>query len=84
MGGSNLAPESEFAKQRKVSDEVLAWYRQYVELLRRPHAHSRGGLLWAGRGLSEGVCRAGGASHGQDIRGQPKYEARFGSETFSQ
>ena len=87
MGGSNLALESDFARQRKVSDEVLAWYRQYVELLRRLRSGRTPTAVvgYCGQGgVSEGVRRAGGASHGQDIRGQPKYEARFGSETFSQ
>ena len=87
MGGSNLASESDFVKQRKVADEVLAWYRQYVELLRRLRSGRTPTAVvgYCGQGgVSEGVRRAGGASHGQDIRGQPKYEARFGSETFSQ
>ena len=52
MGGQNLSPESEFAGQRAVADEVLAWYRQYVELLRRLRSGRTpticGGFLWPG------------------------------------
>ena len=86
MDGQNLAPEGMFVQQQEKAAKVLAWYRQYVELLR---------LLRSGRtpsavvgfsgqgGVSEGVRRAGGASHGQDIREQLRYLARFGPETFS-
>ena len=35
MDGQNLAPESMFVQQQEKAAEVLAWYRQYVELLRR-------------------------------------------------
>eukprot|EP00966_Prymnesium_polylepis_P178730 4138839-Prymnesium_polylepis.1 len=58
MGGQHLSPEAEFAGQRAVADEVLAWYRQYVvELLRR---------LRSGRTPTSvvGFCGQGGVSEG--------------------
>ena len=35
QGGLNLASSEEFADQTRRADRVLAWYRQYVELLRK-------------------------------------------------
>ena len=86
MDGQNLAPEGMFVQQQEKAAEVLAWYRQYVELLRRLRSGRTPSAVvgFSGKGgVSEGVRRAGGASNGQDIREQPRYLARFGPETFS-
>ena len=34
-------------------------------------------------GVSEGIRRANGSSHGQDLRPQPNYQRRFGELNFS-
>ena len=66
---------------------MLDWYGNYVRLHRSWHRGITPTALvtFCGEGgVSEGVRRAGGASHGQDIRRRERYERRFGGETFSQ
>eukprot|EP00966_Prymnesium_polylepis_P205680 4766122-Prymnesium_polylepis.1 len=61
--GQNLAPESMFVRQQEKAAEVLAWYRQYVELLRRLRSGRTPSAVVGFRGqggVSEGVRRAGG------------------------
>ena len=86
-GGANLASESEFEAQRRRADEVLDWYRQYVQLLRRLMSGSTPGVVdgfCGGGGSSEGVRRAGGVSHGIDSVVQAEFVRRFGAESFTQ
>ena len=81
LGGTNLAPEAHFESQRARAAEVLAWQRNYVELLRRLRSGRTPTAVvgFGGQGgVSEGVRRAGGAAHGQDIVDQPNYRRRFG------
>jgi hypothetical protein len=84
--GLNLASSAEFEAQAKRASEVLAWYRNYVELLRI----LQGGLTptvvdgcCGGGGKAEGIRRAGGAVHGIDIRPQPDFVRRFGEKCFT-
>ena len=86
QGGLNNAGEGEFEAQRERSEQVLLWYENYVRLHRRLHSFVTPSALvtfCCEGGASEGVRRAGGAAHGQDVRDQPKYRRRFGAETFS-
>ena len=83
--GANLASEEEFAEQRERAEQVLDWYRQYVQLLRRLQSGVTPTVVddfCGGGGSSEGVRRAGGASVGLDLEGQPDFERRFGHESF--
>ena len=85
-GGRNNAPESRFEEQRALARRATAWYQNYVALLRRLRSGRTPTAVvgFSGQGgVSEGVRRANGASHGQDLRDQPRYSARFGSENFS-
>ena len=86
-GGLNLARESEFERQSRLASRAMDWYRNYVYLLRRLDSNRTPTALvtFCGQGgTSEGVKRAGGAVHGQDVRDQPRYRNRFGKETFTQ
>lgn len=86
-GGLDLAAESDFRMQREASEAVLAWYGQYVLLHRRLHSGftPTAVVTFSGQGgTSEGIRRAGGASHGQDLRDQPRYRGWFGDNRFSQ
>ena len=86
LGGRAMAPEGAFVKQQRRSAEVLDWYRQYVDLLRRLRSGRTPTAIigFSGQGgVFEGVRRGGGAAHAQDIRAQPKHNARYGRETFS-
>ena len=86
-GGANLASEAEFAAQRERAERVLDWYRQYVQLLRRLMSGATPTVVDAfcgGGGSSEGVRRAGGASHGVDLEAQADFVRRFGSTSFTQ
>ena len=86
-GGRELASGDEFLAQKRRAAEVLAWYRQYVELLRRLESGRTPSVVvtFCGQGgVTEGVRRAGGASHGQDWVDQPMYRRRFGEECFTQ
>ena len=84
--GLNLADGSAFEAQADRAGLVLAWYRNYVELLRL----LRGGATptvvdscCGGGGKCEGVRRAGGASHGIDARHQDDFVRRFGKGCFT-
>ena len=73
--------------QRKLAQQATAWYQNYVALLRKLRSgHAPTALVtFCGQGgVSEGVRRANGAAHGQDLRVQPNYVRRFGRECFSQ
>ena len=85
-GGARLAAECEFQAQQTRAREALAWYRCYTRLLQRlssGHAPTALVTFCSQGGTSEGVRRAGGAVHGQDIRDQHNYVRRFGPETFT-
>ena len=63
-GGAMLALEADFIRQRDLSERMMAWYDQYVTVLRRLRAgvspqvlHLFGG----GGGSSEGTRRGGGS-----------------------
>ena len=84
--GSNLASESEFVAQQARAEHVLDWYRQYVQLLRRLTSGETPTVLQSfcgGGGSTEGVRRAGGASHGIDDVYQPDHVRRFGEGSFT-
>ena len=81
-----LAAEANFTEQRSRAAEVLDWYRQFVELLRRLQSGVTPTILQdycGGGGSSEGVRRGGSASHGIDIEPQPDHVRRFGAEGFT-
>ena len=85
--GLNLASEAEFKSQAAQASKVLAWYRNYVELLRILQGGRTPTVVegcCGGGGKTEGVRRAGGASHGIDIRPQPDFQRRFGTRCFTQ
>ena len=85
-GGKNLASDEQFEEQRERAERVLDWYRQYVQLLRRLQSGVTPTVVdvfCGGGGSSEGVRRAGGASHGIDVEAQPDFVRRFGSTSFS-
>ena len=79
-----IATEEDFAAQRRRSDRVLAWYRQYGELLRKLLGRTPEVVdLFCGQGgSSEGIRRAGLAPFGVDSTAQPQYERRFGADRF--
>lgn len=84
--GLLLSTAAEIQAQKERAARVLAWYSNYVRLHKRLHSSRTPTslVLFCGEGgVSEGIRRAGGASHGQDIRVQPNFEARFGRECFS-
>ena len=84
--GLLLASEEDFEEQRRRAERVLGWYANYVLLLRRFRSRRTPTALvtfCGGGGVSEGVKRAGGASHGQDLRDQPDFKRRFGDECFT-
>jgi hypothetical protein len=85
-GGGALAGDAQFQAQAELANEALAWYRQYVELHRSWHSGRTPTALvtFCGQGgVSEGVRRSGGAAHGQDLRPQERYVARYGEEAFT-
>ena len=84
MGGFGLAAPEEFVEQKQRSSRVLAWYRQYVELLRKLLGRTPEVVdLFCGEGgVSEGARRAGLGVFGIDSKEQPNYARRFGSERF--
>ena len=85
--GLTLASEEAIDAQRERSRRVLAWYANYPRLHRRLHLGRTPTAVvtfCGGGGATEGVRRAGGAAHGQDLRPQPDYVRRYGAETFSQ
>ena len=87
LGGINLASEGAFEEQSRLASQALSWYRNYVYLLRRLDSGRTPTALvtFCGQGgTSEGVKRAGGAAHGQDVRDQPRYRVRFGPDNFTQ
>ena len=86
-GGSDLAPESAFVEQRERFQRACDWYRNYTRLLQaRSVGRTPTALVTFCKqgGASEGVRRAGGATHGQDLHAQPRYLDRFGPESFTQ
>ena len=85
-GGSALAGESSFIMQQRRAREATAWYQNYVALLRRLRSGRTPTAVvgFCGQGgVSEGIKRANGASHGQDLRDQPRYRRWFSDSTFS-
>ena len=78
--GLELASDEEFDEQRRKALEVTAWYEQYVSIHRRLHSGRTPTALvtFCGEGgVVEGVRRAGGAAHGQDLRPMPKFVERY-------
>ena len=87
MQGQNLASAEDFAAQARSAKAVLAWYQNYVELLRaRSSGHTPTIVegFCGGGGKSEGYRRARGASHGIDLRPQEEFTRRFGAGCFTQ
>ena len=85
--GASLAAEAEFEAQSALAARALAWYQNYCDLLRARRAGRTPTAIvgFCGQGgVSEGIRRARGACHGQDLRPQERYEARFGEGSFSQ
>jgi hypothetical protein len=85
-GGLNLATVSEVLQQKARARAACDWYQHYVRLLRRLSSGRTPTALvtyCSQGGSSEGVVRAGGAAHGQDIVDQPRYRARFGDQAFT-
>ena len=85
-GGSALAGEKLFEAQRRRAREATAWYQNYVALLRRLRSGRTPTAVvgFCGQGgVSEGIRRANGAVHGQDLRDQPRYRRWFSDPTFS-
>ena len=85
--GLTLAADSTFEAGRRGAQAACAWYQNYVALLRRLRAGRRPTAIvgFCGQGgTSEGIRRANGSSHGQDLRPQPRYVERFGAANFSQ
>ena len=84
-GGAVLASDDEFAAQASRAERMLAWYDQYVTILRRLNSGETPKLLHlfgGGGGSSEGSRRAGASGICVDNEPQPDYERRFGKETF--
>ena len=80
-----LAIEADFIRQRNLSERMMAWYDQYVTVLRRLRAgvspqvlHLFGG----GGGSSEGTRRGGGSGVMVDNVDQPDYVRKFGVTSF--
>ena len=83
--GQSLAGEAEFAAQRAAGARCLAWYEQWVRLLRRLDSGRTPGILdlfCGGGGTAEGVALAGGVALGVDSEQQPSFVARFGVDSF--
>lgn len=75
-----------FAVQGDLAARAVDWYRHYVSLLRRlSSGHTPVAIVsYCGQGsTTEGVRRAGGSAHGNDLGDEPRYVGRFGKETFS-
>ena len=85
-GGAGLASPDEFSDQVRAAERVLAWYRQYVELLKKLDGRTPEVVdLFCGEGgVSEGARRGGFAVTGIDSQPQPHFERRFGSDRFVQ
>ena len=86
-GGQNLAEESDFLAVKKEAEMATAWYQNYVLLLKRLDLGRTPTALvgYCGQGgVTEGVRRANGASHGIDIRDQERYRRKYGAETFTE
>ena len=81
-----IASPADFDAQRRRAGRVLAWYRQYGELLRKLMGRAPEVVdLFCGQGgSSEGIRRAGLAPVGLDMSAQPQYSNRFGAERFTQ
>ena len=86
QGGAALATKEDFAAARRRAREACAWYQNYVALLRRLQSGRTPSAVvgFCGQGgVTVGIRRANGVSHGQDIRAQPRYVRKFGAERFS-
>ena len=86
QGGAALATKEDFAAARQRAREACAWYQNYVALLRRLQSGRTPSAVvgFCGQGgVTVGIRRANGVSHGQDIRAQPRYVRKFGAERFS-
>ena len=84
--GRNLASTAEHDAQKARARRATAWYANYVALLRRLRSGRTPSAVvgFCGQGgVTEGIRRANGAAHGQDLREQPRYKSRYGDETFT-
>ena len=78
--------EVAFSEQADRAAGLLSWYRQLVGLLKRlrsGHTPLILVLFCCAGGVTEGVRRVRGASHGVDRSEQPSYCIRFFTESFS-
>ena len=74
-GGRMLHGEEAFRQQRSRASEVLRWYSKYTALLRRVESGRTPVALVTfckQGGVVEGIRRANGAAHGQDLHTQPR------------
>ena len=84
--GKRLASGEEFAQQKKLADEMLDWYGQYVAIFRKLSSNESPRIFddfCGGGAVAEGVRRGGGVPFGLDIEEQPSYRCRFGRESFT-
>ena len=84
--GRRLAGRMEFERQAQVAQGAMAWYRQYVELLRKLLGRAPGfvDLFCGGGGCTEGVRRSGFSGVGVDLEEQRDFVRRFGEAAFVQ
>ena len=83
--GVNLASRAEFMAQKKLANEMLDWYGQYVAVVRGRCSGDAVRVFddFCGAGLSgEGIRRAGGIAFGMDVEDQPSYKRRFSPDCF--
>ena len=88
-GGSALSlevvPAVAAAVPSVAGTPCLAWYEQWVRLLRRLDSGRTPGILdlyCASGAFAEGVARAGGVALGVDSADQPHFTSRFGADAF--
>ena len=83
--GQALSSASDFERQRVLASQAVAWYEQWVRLLRRLDSGRTPMLLdlfCGGGGASEGARRVGACAVGVDSSEQPAFVARFMGESF--
>ena len=84
--GQYLATDAAFDSQRRLSNEMLDWYGQYVAILRKYSSNEAPRVFddfCGGGAVAEGIRRGGGVPFGLDNEEQPAYKSRFGPESFA-